>query len=312
MKKKIVVLGSANIDHIAKVEKIPIPGETVGDGVYSKAFGGKGFNQAVAATKAKGDVTFLASVGGDADGKQIIQTLKLDGANTGSVIYKNDSPTGAAFIFVDQKGENIIVVSPGANKEISIEEIRSMEDIIAGADYLVMQMELPYECVELAADIASKNNTFVLLNPAPACAISNELLSKIDLLVVNETEADTITGDSIDNIGIESMAEKLVEMGSKSVIITLGANGSYLHKDGLNGKFPAYRVSAIDTTAAGDIFCGALMAFIADGGEISDAIKFASAASALSVQKLGAYPSVPMKEEICDFMEKNHILQMKL
>lgn len=305
MKKKIVVLGSANIDHIAKVEKIPVPGETVGDGIYSKAFGGKGFNQAVAATKSGGDVTYLSSVGGDEDGKEIIQFLNQAGANVDNVIYKTESPTGTAFIFVDNHGENCIVVSPAANKELTVEEVKSLGSVIAEADYLVMQMEIPYACVEAAAEIAMNNNTFVLLNPAPACKLTEKLVSMVDLLVVNETEAEIISGRSIDRIGVGKMTEVLSEMGAKSVIITLGANGSFLLDDGKNERFPAYKVEAIDSTAAGDTYCGALTSFLAEGGKISEAIKFASAAAALSVQKLGAAPSVPDREVIDLFVSKN-------
>ena len=305
MKKKIVILGSTNIDHIARVQRIPVPGETVGDGIYSKAFGGKGFNQAVAATRAGGNVTFLSSVGGDEDGSRIISYLQQLGADTGNVMYKNDSPTGAAFIFVDDHGENCIVVSPGANKQLKVSEVESLGNVIASADYLVMQMELPYDCVEAAAEIAVKNNTFVLLNPAPACKLTNRVMSMIDLLVVNEIEAELIAGRSIDKTGVGSMAELLIEMGAKAVIITLGAEGCYLHNETHSEKFPAYKVNAIDSTAAGDTFCGALVSCLADNGQIKGAIKFASAAAALSVQKLGAAPSAPAKEEIEQFIESN-------
>lgn len=305
MKKRIVVLGSTNIDHIAKVKKIPVPGETVGDGIYSKAFGGKGFNQAVAATRAGGNVTFLSSLGGDEDGKKIISYLKKFGADTEKVIYKKESTTGTAFIFVDDGGENSIVVSPGANKELTVEEVKSLGNVIAEADYLVMQMEIPIDCVETAAAIGMSNNTFVLLNPAPAYKLTKKLLSMVDLLVVNETECEIISGRTIDNLGIEKMAELLVEMGAKSVIITLGTKGSYLLNGKDKGKFPAYKVNAIDSTGAGDIFCGALTSYLADGVDISAAIKFASAAAALSVQKLGAAPSVPDREEIDMFVRDN-------
>ncbi len=305
MERKIVILGSTNIDHIARVQRIPVPGETVGDGVYSKAFGGKGFNQAVAASRAGGNVMFISSVGGDEDGKRIISYLRQSGADTDNVIYKDDSPTGAAFIFVDDCGENCIVVSPGANKELKVSEVELMTDLIATADYLVMQMELPYECVEKAAEIAAGNNTFVLLNPAPACKLTDSLMAITDLLVVNEIEAEIISGRSINKLGIENMAKLLIDMGAKSVIITLGANGCYLHDENTTAKFPAYKVQAIDSTAAGDTFCGALVACLADNGKISEAIKFASAAAALSVQKLGAAPSVPVKEEIEKFIRTN-------
>jgi ribokinase len=302
MKKKIVILGSTNIDHIARVQRIPVPGETVGDGIYSKAFGGKGFNQAVAATRAGGNVTFLSSVGGDEDGRRIISYLQQLGADTCNVIYKNDSPTGAAFIFVDDQGENCIVVSPGANKELKVAEVEALSEVIASADYLVMQMELPYDCAEAAAEIAMRNNTFVLLNPAPACKLTSRLMSMIDLLVVNEVESDIISGRSIDKIGVAMMAESLIKMGVKAVIITLGTEGCYLLDEKNSEKYPAYKVNAIDSTGAGDTFCGALITCLADNGHITGAIKFASAAAALSVQKLGAAPSVPIKEEIEHFI----------
>lgn len=306
MKKKIVVLGSTNIDHIAKVKRLPVPGETVGDGIYSKAFGGKGFNQAVSSTRAGGNVTFLSSLGGDEDGKKIICYLQQLGADTEKVIYKNESPTGAAFIFVDDCGENCIVVSPGANKELKVEEVKSLGNVIAEADYLLMQMELPFDCVEAAAAIAVSNNTFILLNPAPACKLTNRLISMVDLLVVNETESEIISGRSIGELGVEKMAEVLVEMGARSVIITLGADGSYLLNGKNKVKYPAYKVHAIDSTGAGDTFCGALISYLADNVDIYGAIKFASAAAALSVQKLGAALSAPDREEIDMFVSKSN------
>ena len=308
MKKKIVILGSTNIDHIARVKRIPVPGETVGDGVYSKAFGGKGFNQAVAATRAGGNVMFLSSVGGDEDGKRIITYLSNLGADTTNVIFKKDSPTGAAFIFVDDHGENCIVVSPGANKELKVTEVESLGSVIAAADYLVMQMELPYDCVEAAAEVAAANNTYLLLNPAPACKLKDNLLSLIDLLVVNEIEAEIITGKSIDKLGVEKMAELLVEMGAKAVIITLGVDGCYFLDKKSREKYPAYIVNAIDSTAAGDTFCGALTTCLAENGAMPVAIMYASAAAALSVQKLGAAPSVPAREEIDHFISENKFM----
>ena len=304
MSKRIVVLGSANIDHIAKVAKIPDPGETIGDGKYSKAFGGKGFNQAVAATKAGGQVEFLACVGSDEDGKQIISTLSGDGAKTENVEFLEGASTGAAFIFVDDKGENSIVVTPGANKEMTIDNIKAWEDIISRADFLVMQMEIPYECVSLAAEIANRNNTFVLLNPAPACKIDSRLMSYTDLLVVNEKEAEVISGKLLNETGLEKMASYLNELGARSVIITLGSEGSYLLNGDPGEKFSAYRVVAVDSTAAGDTYCGSLVAYLADGKKgMTEAMHFASAAAALSVQKLGAYPSVPLKNDIIRFID---------
>jgi len=304
MKKGIVVLGSANIDHIAKVKNIPVPGETVGDGEYVKTFGGKGFNQAVAAMRASGNVTFLASVGDDDDGKQIIQTIKNDGVNTDHVLYKKGSKTGAAFIFVEDSGENSIVVTPGANKELTCEEVYSYTEVIAGADYLIMQMEIPYECVETAADIAHKNNTFLVLNPAPACKLTGDLMSKVDMLIVNETESEIITGIPFNRAGKNIMAEALIKMGAKSVIITMGEKGAYLNNGKAGTEFTAFKVNAVDTTAAGDAFCGSLTAFMADNIAMEDSIRMASAASALSVQKLGAYPSIPFRDEIDRFINE--------
>jgi len=302
MKKRIVVLGSANVDHIAKVKHIPVPGETVGDGIYSKAFGGKGFNQAVAATKASGDVTFLASVGDDDEGRQIINAISRDGANTDYVLYKKGSRTGAAFIFVEESGENSIVVSPGANKELTCDEINSFSKLIAESDYLVMQMEIPVECVKAAADIAHDNNTFLLLNPAPACKLSPDLISKVDLLVVNETESEIITGIPFKTAGKHKMAAELIKMGAKSVIITLGDKGTFYNNGESSEECSAFKVDAVDTTAAGDTFCGSLIAFLADNMSVSESIAMACAASALAVQKLGAYPSIPCREEINAFI----------
>ncbi len=296
---KIVVVGSSNTDMIIQLEKIPAPGETVLGGQFSIAAGGKGANQAVAAARAGGDVSFVACVGQDMFGEQAIEGFMKDNIHVEFVYKDQQAPSGVALIFVDKKGENSIAVASGANAKLTPDHIHKAQEIITSADILIMQLETPIETVTAAAELASANGVRVILNPAPACPLEDDLLKHISILTPNETEAEMLTGIRVDDdVSAKDAGEKLLSRGVKSVLITLGARGVYIVSEGISELVPGFKVDAVDTTAAGDVFNGALAVSLGEKKEWIDAIRFANAAAALSVTKLGAQPSAPQRDEI--------------
>lgn len=304
---KLVVVGSSNTDMIIKVPRIPKPGETILGGKFSKAAGGKGANQAVAAARSGGDVTFVARVGQDMFGDNAIQGFEENNIVTDHVFRDPEAPSGVAEIFVSEDGENSIAVAPGANSNLSPEDIDNSEDAINSADILLMQLEIPLETVQAAADLAHEKNATIILNPAPATDLPDELLEKITILTPNESEAELLTGVKVvDKDSAEKAAKKLQSMGVQKVIITMGKFGAYVLSDGFSGIVSGYQVDAVDTTAAGDVFNGALSVAIAENKSLKDAVKFANAAAALSVQKLGAQPSAPGRAEVDKFIQDNN------
>lgn len=304
---KLVVVGSSNTDMIIKVPRIPKPGETILGGKFSKAAGGKGANQAVAAARSGGDVTFVARVGQDMFGDNAIQGFEENNIVTDHVFRDPEAPSGVAEIFVSEDGENSIAVAPGANSNLSPEDIDNSEDAINSADILLMQLEIPLETVQAAADLAHEKNATIILNPAPATDLPDELLEKITILTPNESEAELLTGVKVvDKDSAEKAAKKLQSMGVQKVIITMGKFGAYVLSDGFAGIVSGYQVDAVDTTAAGDVFNGALSVAIAENKSLKDAVKFANAAAALSVQKLGAQPSAPGRAEVDKFIQDNN------
>ena len=302
MQKPIVVLGSSNTDMIVKAARIPRPGETVIGGAFSMAAGGKGANQAVAAARAGGQVAFVARVGDDLFGRQARDGFVSDGIDVTHVHGDAANPSGVALIVVDAGGENSITVASGANAELSPKDAAAASELIAGAGVLVMQLETPLATVRAAASIAHKNNVPVILNPAPARALDDELLTHIDVLTPNETETELLTGVTVsDEKDAASAAEVLHSRGVETIIVTLGNRGVYASSEKFSGMIPAFRVEAVDTTAAGDVFNGALAVALVEGRPLEDAVRFASAAAALSVTRLGAQPSAPKRDEIDSF-----------
>jgi len=296
---KIVVVGSSNTDMIIQLEKIPAPGETVLGGQFSIAAGGKGANQAVAAARAGGEVSFVACAGQDMFGEQAIEGFMKDKIHVEFAFKDQQAPSGVALIFVDKKGENSIAVASGANAKLTPDHIHKAQEIITGADILIMQLETPLETVTAAAELASANGVRVILNPAPACPLEDDLLKHISILTPNETEAEMLTGIRVeDDISAKNAGEKLLSRGVKSVLITLGARGVYIVSEGISQIVPGFKVDAVDTTAAGDVFNGALAVSLGEKKEWIDTIRFANAAAALSVTKLGAQPSAPQRDEI--------------
>lgn len=304
MSKNILVLGSSNTDMIIKLKKIPKPGETVIGGKFSTAAGGKGANQAVAAARAGGNVTFIARVGSDVFGVTAVERFKNDGINVDYIIKDKAEPSGVALIFVDENGENSIAVASGANAALTPMDIESCEHIIKENKYLLMQLETPIDTIETAAKIAAENNVKVILNPAPAQKLSKDLLKNISIITPNETEAELLVGFPITNEeDAERAAKVLMEMGIEIVVITLGSRGAFVLSDAFNGLVPSFPVKAIDTTAAGDVFNGALAVSLSEGKQIKDAVVFANAAAAISVTEIGAQPSAPNLTDINNLLE---------
>jgi ribokinase len=303
---KIVVIGSSNTDMIIQVPRIPRPGETILGGRFSSAAGGKGANQAVAAARAGGNVTFIACVGMDGIGSEAIAGFEKDGIHVSRITRSPESPSGVALIFVGANGENSIAVAGGANMDLSPEKIEDNRETILAADILVMQLESPLESVEAAAELAFSRRIPVILNPAPAQPLSDELLEKITLLTPNESEAELLTGIIVTGPGsARKAAEILHKKGVEQVIITMGAQGAYVSAPGLEALIPGFPVEPVDTTAAGDVFNGTLSVALAEGLPLEKAVRFANASAALSVTRLGAQPSAPSRTEIEAFLRKS-------
>ena len=309
MSIKIAVLGSSNTDMIIKIDRIPKPGETVLGGTFSTAPGGKGANQAVAAARAGGDVAFIARVGTDMFGDKAVEGYKDEGIDVSHVLRDGGRPSGVALIFVDQKGENSIAVAGGANELLLPDDVRAAQSEIASADILLMQLETPLETVEAAAKLASGNGVRIVLNPAPAQPLSDDLLGSVSILTPNESETELLTGKAVSSeADAEAAAQILSDRGVETVLITLGSKGAYVHSPDCKRLVDGFEVEAVDTTAAGDVFNGALAVAIGEGKPLEDAVVFANAAAALSVTRLGAQPSVPTKDEIVKFLEERHQL----
>ena len=299
MSANIVVAGSSNTDMIIKVPRIPKPGETILGGTFSTAAGGKGANQAVAAARAGGDVSFVARVGDDMFGEEAIRGFEKDGINIDYITIDKNAPSGVAEIFVAEDGENSIAVASGANLNLSPQDIKSAEEVISKADILVMQLEIPLETVYVAAKLAHEKGVTVILNPAPAQPIKDEYFKYFTILTPNESEAEMLTGRTItDEKSAEVAARVLLEKGVETVIVTLGRKGALLVNSKSIEHIPGFKVDAVDATAAGDVFNGALAVALAENKSFQDAILFANAAASLSVTKLGAQPSAPHREEI--------------
>jgi ribokinase len=303
MAKNIVVVGSSNTDMIIKVPWLPKPGETILGGKFTTAAGGKGANQAVAAARAGGNVTFLARIGDDMFGQTAKEGFIQDKINVDYVLTDKSEPSGVALIFVAADGENCIAVAGGANNNLSPADVQKQSEVISSADILVMQLETPLETIHQAASIAAKNGVQVILNPAPAQKLSDDTLGHISILTPNEVEAELLTGIKIDSEeDAGKAADVLMGRGVDTVLLTLGSRGAYIATQEFKEMISGFTVKAVDTTAAGDVFNGALAVAIAENKPIREAISFANAAAALSVTKLGAQPSAPTKDEIDRFL----------
>jgi ribokinase len=299
MSAKIVVLGSTNTDMVIKAGHLPNAGETILGGTFFMNPGGKGANQAVAAARLGGKVLFISKTGNDVFGKQNTELFEKEGIDTSYIFQDPNEPSGVALITVDSKAENCIVVASGANATLLPADVSKAAAEIETAAILLTQLETPIETIVYAAGIAAAKNVRVILNPAPACPIPKSLLKGLYMITPNRIEAEMLTGIKVeDTASAKLAAEALHTAGVQIVIITLGAQGALSLIDNVFHFIEAEKVEPVDTTAAGDVFNGALAVAIAEGAPVLDAIKFAGKAAAISVTRLGAQASAPYKREI--------------
>lgn len=297
-KRNILVIGSSNTDMTVKTRELPRPGETVLGGVFTMGAGGKGANQAVAARRLGGDVKFICKVGRDIFGDNSIAHYEKEGLDTGGII-RSELPSGVALISVDEKAENCIVVASGANADVTEADIEASKEAIENCGILLLQLEIPVPAVLKAAKMAHEAGAMVVLNPAPACPLPDELFKYIDLFIPNETELSTFSGLPVSEAESAAKAAALMQgKGVGKLIVTMGSKGSLICGGGPEVFVPARKVKAVDTTAAGDTFCGALCVALSEGKTLEEAAAFATAASALTVQKMGAQDSIPFRKDI--------------
>lgn len=300
MSARIVVVGSLNMDFVARVERLPRAGETVLGGGFQMIPGGKGANQACAAGRLGGRVRMVGRVGTDLFGEELRRSLKNSRVDVDPVSPTEGTPTGVALIFVDARGENVIVVASGANAALSVADV---ERALAGADrgYLLLQLETPIETVMAAASIAHWHGLTVILDPAPARALPRDLLACVDIITPNESEALALLGRDGATVTLEEapgVARAVRDLGVGTAIVKLGEKGAFLSSASAEGHFPAPRVEVVDATAAGDTFNGALVVALAEGKDTGAAVAFANVAAALSVTRAGAQASIPMRADV--------------
>ncbi|WP_265435227.1 ribokinase [Aeromonas media] len=305
---RLVVLGSVNADHVLRVPHFPRPGETLTGHSYQVVPGGKGANQAVAAARLGAAVSFIARIGDDAIGRQMKAGFAADGIEVSAVEQDERLPTGIAIIYVSDEGENSIGLSTEANGALDTAMVRRHEALIAGAHTLLLQLEVPLDSVLEAARLARAHGTRVVLNPAPAQPLSADLLALVDLITPNQTEAELLTGVKVtDEASAAQAAARFHQMGIADVMITLGSQGVYCSNGRQQALIAGFRVEAVDTTAAGDTFNGALLAAELAGASFQDAVRFAHGAAALSVTRFGAQSSIPGKQEVDTFLQSQAV-----
>ncbi|AUI66740.1 MULTISPECIES: ribokinase [Glaesserella] len=301
--KKLCVLGSINVDHVIRVPYFPKAGETLSGYGYQIAYGGKGANQAVAAARAGANVSFIGVIGADQIGQTMKQAFEQDGIDTSAISTIPNQSTGLAMIQVADSGENSIVISAGANADLSEALVEQHKAYIEQADILLMQLESPLQAVTLATKLAKAAGVKVVLNPAPAQTLPETLLSQIDIITPNETEAEILTGIKVtDEQSAALAANHFHQLGISTVLITLGSKGVYYSEQGQGEIIQGFRVEAVDTTAAGDTFNGAFVTALLEGKSAFDAIRFAHAAAAISVTRMGAQTAIPKRSEIEEFL----------
>ena len=299
MSKNILVIGSSNTDMTVKTKELPRPGETVLGGAFTMGPGGKGANQAVAARRLGGDVKFICKVGKDIFGDNAVAGYAAEGLDTSGII-RSELPSGVALISVDEHAENCIVVASGANADFTVADVEASRKAIEECSILLLQLEIPVPSVVAAARMAHEADAQVVLNPAPACELPEELFKYIDIFIPNETELSTFSGMPVsDADSAAAAARKMQSMGVGRLIVTMGSKGALIvETDGSTVFVPARKVKAVDTTAAGDTFCGALCVAVSEGKSLEEAAQFAASASALTVQKMGAQNSIPFRSNL--------------
>jgi len=305
MGRRILVMGSSNVDLILRVPRFPNPGETITGENLVTAFGGKGANQAIAARRLGGEVLFLTKLGNDSFGESYRKYLTDTGLPPRFLLQDKKLPTGVAIIELIPKGENRIIVSPGANRSLSTRDLQKHPDVWQGVKVFVAQLETPMITVKKGLLLARKKGCLTILNPAPAAPLSPEILSLVDFLVPNEWEAQSLSGIKMKGKkDLPRIGQKLLDRGVKNVVITVGAQGLYFKNRNEEIWMDAFRVKAVDTTAAGDAFMGALSCGLAAEKSIREALKMGNAAGALAATRLGAQPSLPNLRQLKMFLER--------
>lgn len=303
MSSRIVVVGSANTDLVVRVPTLPRGGETVLGGTFTRVGGGKGANQAVAAARAGGTVTFVACLGDDALGDAALAACLAEGIDTAHVARAAGCPSGVALIMVDDRGENAIAVASGANEHLLPSHVDAARDAIAAADVVLVQLEVPLPTVRHALAVAAELGRRVVLNPAPARPLEADVLERVAVITPNEHEACLLTGVSItDEITAIAAATRLLEQRVGAAVLTLGPRGCLVAADGITRRLPGHAVHAVDTVAAGDVFNGCLAVALAEGCDLVAAAAFANAAAAIAVTRCGAQDSAPRRDEIDAFL----------
>lgn len=297
--KKIIVIGSSNVDMVVRTSHLPAPGETILGGEFFMNQGGKGANQAVAIKRLGGNLIFMAKLGNDVLGRQSVGYFKKEGIDTRYIALDEDSASGVALISVDDHAENSIVVASGANMLLNEQDVDKMLEEMCEGEILLMQLEIPLQTVEYAARKAFGKGVKVVLNPAPARSLPKELFRHLYMVTPNRIEAEMLTGIKIANdADVEKVAEEICAMGVKNVIITLGSKGCLIREEGVSYRIDAFKVAPVDTTAAGDTFNGALCVGLSEGMDLKQAAVMASKASSIAVTRMGAQSSIPYREEL--------------
>ena len=303
MSSRILVLGSSNVDLILRVPRFHKPGETITAESMMTVFGGKGANQAIASKRLGGKILFITKLGNDPYGVNYRQYLIKNDLDPKGILRDRKNPTGIALIELDPKGENRIIVSSGANGSLSKEDLERLSPLWKGINVFVTQLEIPIATVRFGLETAKHRGAITLLNPSPPLVLHSEILSLVDYLVPNEWEAQSITGIKMKgNRDVRKMAQKLLEMGTKNVAITLGSKGLFFKNENQEIWMKAFKVKVVDTTAAGDAFMGALACGLSENKTIREALRFAEGAGALAVTQLGAQPSLPHRKELRTFL----------
>ncbi|GBG04765.1 ribokinase [Lactobacillus rodentium] len=293
---KVTIIGSINVDNILHIKKLPQPGETIAMTEFSKAAGGKGANQAIASVRGENETVFVGRVGDDENGNFMLNQFKDNGIKIEHIVTSKNQQTGQAYILLQESGQNSIIIQHGANFDLSVEDVEAAKEDITSSDFVIAQFETPLEATIAAFKLAHEAGKITILNPAPARGdIPEELLKLTDIITPNETEAESITGIKVtDENSMQASAKYFHNLGVKGVIITLGSIGSYVSYGEISEVVPAFKVKAVDTTAAGDTFIGALASELkTDLSNIKESIIYASKSSSFTVQKLGAFPSIP-------------------